>query len=161
VQVFGFHLAPIDLRQNSEIHARSVAELLAGAGRCPDYEGLSEAERIKLLVEEISTPRPLYSPYLSYSEETRGELAIFFAARELRASATAPPPCPTASSRRPTAFPTSSNSPCCSRNPACCCPGANTPHLDVNIIPLFETIEDLQKSAAPWMAFSSCRPTAN
>ena len=34
VQVFGFHLAPIDLRQNSEIHARSVAELLAGAGRC-------------------------------------------------------------------------------------------------------------------------------
>ena len=32
VQVFGFHLAPIDLRQNSEVHARSVAELLAGAG---------------------------------------------------------------------------------------------------------------------------------
>ncbi|KAB2924320.1 MAG: phosphoenolpyruvate carboxylase, partial [Dechloromonas sp.] len=84
VQVFGFHLAPIDLRQNSEVHARSVAELLAGAGRCPDYEALPEAERIKLLVAEIATPRPLYSPYLTYSEETQGELAIFFAARELR-----------------------------------------------------------------------------
>jgi phosphoenolpyruvate carboxylase len=84
VQVFGFHLAPIDLRQNSEVHARTVAELLAGAGRCPDYEALSEVDRSKLLVEEIATPRPLYSPHLSYSEETQGELAIFFAARELR-----------------------------------------------------------------------------
>ena len=64
--------------------ARSVAELLAGAGRCPDYEALSEVDRIRLLVDEIATPRPLYSPYLDYSEETRGELAIFFAARELR-----------------------------------------------------------------------------
>ncbi len=59
VQVFGFHLAPIDLRQNSEVHARCVAELLAGAGRCPDYETLSENERISLLTVEISTPRPL------------------------------------------------------------------------------------------------------
>ncbi len=84
VEIFGFHLAPIDLRQNSEVHARSVAELLAGAGRCPDYEALSENERISLLTAEIATPRPLYSPYLSYSEETQGELAIFFAARELR-----------------------------------------------------------------------------
>ncbi|MBP5986871.1 MAG: phosphoenolpyruvate carboxylase [Azonexus sp.] len=146
VQVFGFHLAPIDLRQNSEIHARSVAELLAGAGRCPDYEGLSEAERIKLLVEEISTPRPLYSPYLSYSEETRGELAIFFAARELRQryGAAALPNCIISKTDGVSDL---LELALLLKESGLLLPGA-TPHLDVNIIPLFETIEDLQKSAA-------------
>ncbi len=146
VQVFGFHLAPIDLRQNSEVHARSVAELLAGAGRCPDYEALAEVDRIRLLVEEISTPRPLYSPYLDYSEETRGELAIFFAARELRAkygTATLPN------------FIISKTDGVSDllelalllKEAGLLLPGAQ-PRLDVNIIPLFETIDDLQKSAA-------------
>lgn len=146
VQVFGFHLAPIDLRQNSEVHARSVAELLAGAGRCPDYEALAEVDRIRLLVEEISTPRPLYSPYLDYSEETRGELAIFFAARELRAkygTATLPN------------FIISKTDGVSDllelalllKEAGLLLPGAQA-RLDVNIIPLFETIEDLQKSAA-------------
>jgi len=146
VQVFGFHLAPIDLRQNSEVHARSVAELLAGAGRCPDYEGLSEAERIKLLVEEISTPRPLYSPYLNYSEETRGELAIFFAARELRQryGAAALPNCIISKTDGVSDL---LELALLLKESGLLLPGA-TPRLDVNIIPLFETIEDLQKSAA-------------
>jgi len=84
VQVFGFHLAPIDLRQNSDVHARTVAELLARSGRCPDYAALDEEGRIALLLEEIATPRPLCSPWMSYSEETEGEMAIFRAARECR-----------------------------------------------------------------------------
>ncbi|WP_416336543.1 phosphoenolpyruvate carboxylase [Dechloromonas sp. A34] len=146
VQVFGFHLAPIDLRQNSEVHARSVAELLAGAGRCPDYEALSEAERRKLLVEEISTPRPLYSPYLEYSEETQGELAIFFAARELRQryGAAALPNCIISKTDGVSDL---LELALLLKESGLLLPGA-TPRLDVNIIPLFETIEDLQKSAA-------------
>ncbi|HXE39741.1 MAG TPA: phosphoenolpyruvate carboxylase, partial [Azonexus sp.] len=146
VQVFGFHLAPIDLRQNSEVHARSVAELLAGAGRCPDYEALSEAERIRLLVEEISTPRPLYSPYLEYSEETRGELAIFFAARELRQryGSAALPNCIISKTDGVSDL---LELALLLKESGLLLPGA-TPRLDVNIIPLFETIEDLQKSAA-------------
>ncbi|UCV02247.1 phosphoenolpyruvate carboxylase [Dechloromonas denitrificans] len=146
IQVFGFHLAPIDLRQNSEVHARSVAELLAGAGRCPDYEALPESERIKLLVEEISTPRPLYSPYLSYSEETRGELAIFFSARELRQryGAAALPNCIISKTDGVSDL---LELALLLKESGLLLPGAQ-PRLDVNIIPLFETIEDLQKSAA-------------
>ncbi|MBI2278121.1 MAG: phosphoenolpyruvate carboxylase [Dechloromonas sp.] len=146
VQVFGFHLAPIDLRQNSEVHARSVAELLAGAGRCPDYEALSEAERTRLLVEEISTPRPLYSPYLEYSEETRGELAIFFAARELRQryGTAALPNCIISKTDGVSDL---LELALLLKESGLLLPGA-TPRLEVNIIPLFETIEDLQKSAA-------------
>ena len=146
VQVFGFHLAPIDLRQNSEIHARSVAELLAGAGRCPDYEVLSEADRIRLLVEEISTPRPLYSPYLNYSDETQGELAIFFAARELREKygAAALPNCIISKTDGVSDL---LELALLLKESGLLQPGAK-PRLDVNIIPLFETIEDLQKSAA-------------
>ena len=146
VQIFGFHLAPIDLRQNSEVHARSVAELLAGAGRCPDYEALPEAERIKLLISEIATPRPLYSPYLSYSEETQGELAIFFAARELRQryGAAALPNCIISKTDGVSDL---LELALLLKEAGLLLPGAQ-PKLDVNIIPLFETIEDLQKSAA-------------
>ena len=146
VQVFGFHLAPIDLRQNSEVHARSVAELLAGAGRCPDYEALSEVDRIKLLVEEISTPRPLYSPYLNYSEETQDELAIFFAARELRQryGAAALPNCIISKTDGVSDL---LELALLLKESGLLLPGAQA-QLDVNIIPLFETIEDLQKSAA-------------
>jgi phosphoenolpyruvate carboxylase len=146
VQVFGFHLAPIDLRQNSEVHARSVAELLAGAGRCPDYEALSENERISLLTVEISTPRPLYSPYLSYSEETKGELAIFFAAHELRQryGAAALPNCIISKTDGVSDL---LELALLLKESGLLLPGAK-PELKVNIIPLFETIEDLQKSAA-------------
>ncbi len=145
VQIFGFHLASIDLRQNSDVHARSVAELLAKAGRCPDYEALPEAERIKLLVEEIATPRPLYSPYLSYSEETEGELAIFFAAHELRGKygAAALPNCIISKTDGVSDLLELS---LLLKESGLLLPGEK-PRLDVNVIPLFETIEDLQKSA--------------
>jgi phosphoenolpyruvate carboxylase len=77
VAIFGFHLTTLDLRQNSDVHERTVADLLAKAGVCTDYLQLSEAERIALLSQEIANPRPLFSPYLHYSDETRDELAIF------------------------------------------------------------------------------------
>jgi phosphoenolpyruvate carboxylase len=85
VELFGFHLAPLDLRQNSEVHERVVAELLARAGVCADYALRTEGERVAILSTELAGTRPLYSPHLSYSEEVAGELAIAFAARELRA----------------------------------------------------------------------------
>lgn len=145
VQVFGFHLAPIDLRQNSDIHARSVAELLAKAGRCPDYEALPEAQRIQLLGEEIATPRPLYSPHIDYSEETRGELDIFFAAHDLRRKygAAALPNCIISKTDGVSDL---LELALLLKESGLLLPGEK-PRLDVNIIPLFETIEDLQKSA--------------
>jgi phosphoenolpyruvate carboxylase len=81
--IFGFHLAPLDLRQNSDVHARTVAELLAIARPGIDYLALDENARISLLTDELATPRPLAAPGINYSDETRGELAIFHAARSI------------------------------------------------------------------------------
>jgi len=83
VSLFGFHLAPLDLRQNSDVHARTVAEMLSVARPGADYSVLGEKARVALLLEELGTPRPLAPPTVQYSEETRGELQIFRSARSI------------------------------------------------------------------------------
>ncbi|PSJ19912.1 phosphoenolpyruvate carboxylase, partial [Halomonas sp. ND22Bw] len=80
VEGFGFHLATLDLRQNSAVHERVVAEMLAKAGVCDDYAALGEDARVMLLRQELATARPLTSPFADYSEETASELAIVRAA---------------------------------------------------------------------------------
>ncbi|PZU11954.1 phosphoenolpyruvate carboxylase [Sphingomonas sp.] len=85
VETFGFHLATLDLRQNSDVHERVVAELLKVAGVEPDYISLDEAAKVALLRRELRTPRPLTGTHLSYSEETACELAIAKAAAEAHA----------------------------------------------------------------------------
>ena len=85
VEIFGFHLATLDMRQNSAVHERSVAELLSKAGVESDYLGLDEAARVALLTAELQTNRPLSALWTDYSEETTGELAIFHAAAEAQA----------------------------------------------------------------------------
>lgn len=84
VKVFGFHLAALDLRQNSAVHERVVAELLAQAGACGDYLALSEADRRRILLQELSHRRPLASASIRYSEETARELDVFRAAAEAK-----------------------------------------------------------------------------
>jgi phosphoenolpyruvate carboxylase len=76
VDVFGFHLASIDLRQNAEVHERVVTELLETVCPGTDYRAMGEEQRTALLLTELTTPRPLVSPFLAYSAETAGELAI-------------------------------------------------------------------------------------
>ncbi|MCW5731025.1 MAG: phosphoenolpyruvate carboxylase [Alphaproteobacteria bacterium] len=76
VDVFGFHLAAIDLRQNADVHARTVGELLATSGVCADYHNMTEVERVALLAAELTSPRPLGSSLLTYGEEATGEIAI-------------------------------------------------------------------------------------
>jgi phosphoenolpyruvate carboxylase len=82
VETFGFHLATLDMRQNSAIHERVIAELLKAGGVCEDYLALAEDERVALLRRELESARPLTSPYAEYSEETASELAIVHAAAE-------------------------------------------------------------------------------
>ena len=84
VDVFGFHLAPLDLRQNSDVHERTVAEILAAASPGVEYLKLDEEGRVALLLGELRSPRPLVSPFFTYSEETAGELALFRKAAEIR-----------------------------------------------------------------------------
>ncbi len=84
VEVFGFHLATLDLRQSSDQHERVVAELLAQARIEPDYSALDEPARQALLLRVLNDARPLRVPGADYSEHTRGELAIFETARSGR-----------------------------------------------------------------------------
>ena len=85
VETFGFHLATLDMRQNSAVHARVVADLLKGAGVEADYAALDEPARIALLRRELASPRPLVSRFAAYADETRSELAILGAATEAHA----------------------------------------------------------------------------
>jgi phosphoenolpyruvate carboxylase len=82
VQVFGFHLATLDLRQSSDQHELVIAELLAAARIAPDYAALDEAQRRALLLQLLADARPLRVVGHAYSEKSEGELAIFEAARE-------------------------------------------------------------------------------
>jgi phosphoenolpyruvate carboxylase len=143
VDCFGFHLASLDIRQNSAVHERTVAELIDAAIPGMSYLALNEEARIALLAGELRNARPLTSSFVKYSEETVGELAVFHAAAEAHArfGAEAIPQCIISM-----------------------CQGVSdmlevalllkeTGLVDpagrsaINIVPLFETIEDLQASS--------------
>jgi phosphoenolpyruvate carboxylase len=82
VDAFGFHLASLDLRQNSDVHERVLAELLEVARPGTDYLALGEAQRVALLAAELATPQLLASPHVAYSAETTAELEVARAAAE-------------------------------------------------------------------------------
>ena len=77
VQVFGFHLATVDLRQSSDKHELVVAELLKVARIEPDYAALDESARRAVLLRLLDDARPLRVRAAEYSEHTRDELAVF------------------------------------------------------------------------------------
>jgi phosphoenolpyruvate carboxylase len=83
VGVFGFHLAPVDLRQNSDVHERVIGELFAAVGSSADYRALGEDARVSLLLAEIRSSRPLLSLHLCYGDETLAEVAILRAAADM------------------------------------------------------------------------------
>lgn len=85
IDVFGFHLAALDLRQSSDIHEAVISELLATAGVETNYAALSEADKLALLLRELAQPRLLTSPFVTYSAQTTSELAILRTVREARA----------------------------------------------------------------------------
>jgi phosphoenolpyruvate carboxylase len=84
VEVFGFHLATVDLRQSSDQHELVVAQLLATARVEPDYCKLDETRRRELLVQLLSDARSLRVTGAVYSAHSERELAIFEMARRMR-----------------------------------------------------------------------------
>jgi phosphoenolpyruvate carboxylase len=84
VQVFGFHLATVDLRQSSDKHEAVVAELLEVARIEADYSALGEDARRALLLRLLNDARPLRVRAAAYSEHAQSELAIFEAALQMR-----------------------------------------------------------------------------
>ena len=147
VRVFGFHLSGLDMRQNSDVHEEVIAELFAWAGVHDDYVSLSEPERVELLAAELGTRRPLVRPEADLSELARKELGIVMAAaRAVHVFG-------------PQAVPNYIISMCQSVSdmlePAILLKEAglldasgDQPHAAVGIVPLFETIDDLQRGSS-------------
>ncbi len=146
VRVFGFHLASLDLRQHSSVHGRVVREILARATGEDVYEQLNEAARQELLVRELSTARPLVSPHLTYSPETTEALATVRVAAEVhgRLGPDAIPNYVISMTAGPSDI---LEVALLLKEVGLLVPG-DEPRLAVNIIPLFETIEDLRGCGA-------------
>jgi phosphoenolpyruvate carboxylase len=158
IPAFGFHLAALDLRQNSEVHEAVIDELLREAGVAESYSTLAEEERQRLLLAELASPRALRSAFANYSELARGELAIFEAAaaahRRLGPEAI----------RQYVISKTDNVSDLLEvavllKEVGLVTPGAN-PASRLQIVPLFETIEDLRQAPRTmrhWFALPAAR----
>ncbi|HEY8926330.1 MAG TPA: phosphoenolpyruvate carboxylase, partial [Polyangia bacterium] len=146
VRVFGFHLASLDLRQHSGVHGRVVGEILARATGRDSYDTLDEVARQELLLAELATARPLVSPHLTYSPETTEHLATLASAKRLHDRFG--PEC------IPTHVISMTAGPSDVLEVALLCKEAGLlvpgeePRLGLNIVPLFETIEDLRGCGA-------------
>jgi len=77
VELFGFHLVTLDIRQHSAEHEKALTEILGSLGIVTNYGALSEEEKMKLLTELLADPRPLTSPYMRFSPETEQTLELF------------------------------------------------------------------------------------
>ncbi|NIJ07376.1 phosphoenolpyruvate carboxylase [Sphingomonas vulcanisoli] len=151
VETFGFHLATLDLRQNSDVHERVVAELLKEAGVDGDYAALDEEARVALLRKELASPRPLKSPHIAYSDETRSELEIVDAAAEAHRRYGA---------QAITTYIISKTATLSDllevdillKEAGLFRPGT-PPTADIMVVPLFETIEDLEHGPAIMSAY--------
>ena len=141
-QVFGFHLATIDLRQDSSIHEKCIDELFRSANIHENYASLSEDEKCELLLLELTNdPRPLSSNLIEKSELLESELKIYFMAKNMidifgknviRQNIISH--CTSVSDMLEVALLMKEANLC------------NKDRLDINIVPLFETIEDLENS---------------
>jgi phosphoenolpyruvate carboxylase len=153
VEVFGFHLATVDLRQSSDQHERVLAELLATARIEKHYAQLDEQAKRALLLGVLSDARPLRVPGANYSAHTHSELAIFESAKQLRALYGAP------AIRHYIISHTEAVSDLLEvlvlQKEAGLMRGTldMAPSVDLIVVPLFETIEDLRNAAPIMEAF--------
>ena len=143
VDCFGFHLARLDIRQNSAVHERTVAELIDAAMPGKSYLAMNEEARIALLANELHNTRPLTSAFVKYSEETIGELAVFRAAAEAHAKygEEAIPQCIISMCK---GISDMLEVAVLLKEVGLVDPSGRSA---INIVPLFETIEDLQASS--------------
>src|SRR6202789_3400595 len=144
VDCFGFHLASLDIRQNSAVHERTIAELIDAAMPGMSYLALNEEARIACLASELRNARPLTSAFVKYSDETVGELAVFHEAAKAHArfGADAIPQCIISMCK---GISDMLEVALLLKEAGLVDPSGRSA---LNIVPLFETIEDLQASSA-------------
>lgn len=161
VETFGFHLATIDLRQSSDVHEAVLKELFVNAGFSFDYAALNEAEKINILLEELRQPRLLYSPFQQYSDLLQTEMNVIRKAREVRAKF---------GSRTVRHYIISHTETMSDLLEVALLQkeagllrgawGSSSIEMELNIVPLFETIEDLRnapKIMSEWLSLLGIR----
>lgn len=84
-RTFGFHLSSLDIRQHSSLHEETVEELLAQANVMADYSGLGENKKIETLVAELKNPRPLSPVKSDRSEVSAKVMNVFEEIRDMLA----------------------------------------------------------------------------
>ena len=84
IETFGFHLSTVDIRQSSDVHETVITELFNKAGYDFNYDELNEEEKIQTLLNELKQPRLLFSTFQQYSELTHKEIGVFNKVREMR-----------------------------------------------------------------------------
>jgi phosphoenolpyruvate carboxylase len=147
-EVFGFHLAPLDMRQHSAVHEQTVAELFSRSGGKANYKGLDEAARREVLLAALQAGKPLLGDALAvdnlgqYGTVAQSELRIMQAAAQIhqRFGRAALPnhiisKADAVSDMLELAL---------MLQQVKLLEGGDNPALHVNIIPLFETIDDLR-----------------
>jgi phosphoenolpyruvate carboxylase len=144
-EVFGFHLCPLDMRQESGVHVQVVAELFERGANRPGYADLDEAARRTWLLDELAAARPLRSPYLDYGALARSELAIVDAAYEIQGRYGADA-LPNYIISQTSDVSDVLEVALLAKEAGLLHPGA-APRMTINIIPLFETIGDLRGCA--------------
>jgi phosphoenolpyruvate carboxylase len=84
VEIYGFNLAQLDIRQESGRHADTIAEIADYLQVLPhSYHELAEPERVKWLASELQTRRPLIPGELAFSEKTNETIETFRMLRRL------------------------------------------------------------------------------
>jgi len=158
LRIFGFHLATLDLRQNADVHARVIAELLSNAGVEADYAALGEAARVELLGRELASPRLLSVPFATLSDETAKELNILRAAAAAHARF-GPESITTYITSKASGVANLLEVYVLLKEVGLYRPG-DPPSCAVMAVPLFETIDDLEAAPAVMRAFLE-RPKAD
>lgn len=161
VETFGFHLATIDLRQSSDVHEAVINELFLSAGYSFDYAELTESEKVNVLLEELKQPRLLFSPFQKYSDLLQSEMEVIRKARVLRTKF---------GSRTIRHYIISHTETLSDLLEVALLQkeagllrgvwGSSSVQMDLNIVPLFETIDDLRnapKIMSEWLSLLGIR----
>ncbi len=147
LRTFGFHLYAMDLRQNSESYETFLTEIFAYAHVHSDYHSLSEEEKVALLVDELRSPRPLIGRDApSFSEATQRELDLIFEAKRA-VDSFGPGMVPHSIVSMAQSVSDVLEAMVLLKESGLIQANGDHPTGTVDVIPLFETIEDLQAGA--------------
>jgi phosphoenolpyruvate carboxylase len=151
-EVFGFHLAPLDMRQHSALIEETVSELFSHSSGKADYKDLDEAARREVLLAALQSGKPLIRDIGQYGDIAQSELRIMQAAAQIHQRY--------GRAALPNHIISKTDAVSDMLELALMLQQVNllegsgshqlhvNPVLHVNIVPLFETIEDLRGGAA-------------